>query len=87
MDLAVLRSKHRPCEKVKGKCNEHAQPDQRINIMQRIFTELVISQQSHLKFKYIKICVLFMKRFTIRLIRFMNRCVFLTMLKKVLTRD
>jgi hypothetical protein len=55
--------------------------------MQRIFTELVISQQSHLKFKYIKICVLFMKRFTIRLIRFMNRCVFLTMLKKVLTRD
>jgi len=75
MDLAVLWSEHIPCEKIKGKGNEQAQPDQRINTMQRIFTELIISQHRHLKFKYIAICVLFMKRFTIRLMRFMNRWV------------
>lgn len=48
MDLAVGRSEHRPCEQVEGKSTKHAQPDQRINIMQRIFTELVISQHSQL---------------------------------------
>jgi len=53
MDLAVLWSEHIPCEKIKGKGNEQAQPDQRINTMQRIFTELIIFQHRHLKFKYI----------------------------------
>ena len=75
MDLAVLRSEHIPCEKVKGKGSEHGQPNQRINIVQRIFTELIIFQHTHLKFQYIEICLLFMERFTIRLMRFMNRWV------------
>lgn len=48
MDLAVLWSEDIPCEKVKGKGHEQTQPDQRINIVQRIFTELVIFQHSHL---------------------------------------
>lgn len=82
MDLAVLRSEDIPSEKVKGKAHEQAQPDQRINVVQRIFTESVIFQHSHLYFKYIEIYVLFMKTFTIRLRRVMNRWVFLTLLSK-----